>query len=1262
MFESGARADRFVVEELVGEGGMGAIYRARDTESGDLVALKRMTAGVADPRRFVREARLLSEVEHPAIVRYVAHGVTDGGEPFLAMEWLDGADLSFRIASDPLTIDETIALATQIAGGLAAVHERGIVHRDVKPPNVFLPRGDARRAKLVDFGIARALDTSTSLTKTGLMVGTVGYMAPEQARGSRVIDGRTDLFSLGCVLYECLTGTPPFRGPTPVAVLAKVLLDDVPNVRRFRADVPDALASLIERLLQKDMRDRPASAIEVARAIAGIDPVPSRDRAPVALREGEQRFVTTMLVAPIAITTAATVAAAELDDEARAISAIAARFGGTATPLIDGSVVVAMHAGEGAAELASRAALCALALRNESPRALVLTTARGGTTAQASVGAALDRGAGLLAGAGEDLLIDDVTAGLLRARFRVEPRGDAWVLEGERTEEWVAIGRRLLGRDVPCVGRRKEISLLAATFDEVEADSVARVVLVTGAAGIGKSRVALELLALLETRPHAEMIARATPLTMESAGALAATLVRSAVGLREGAAEQHEALRSHLSKLRLDDPERVREFLGELLAVPSGDPPSVALRAARGDMKIMHHWVSRSFVEWLEAECALRPVVIVIEDLHWADAASVSFIDGALAQLRDAPLFVLALARPEVHERLPTLWARAAPVHIALGGLTKRAAADLAKAALPDVDAPTVARVVDRADGNPFFLEELVRAVAAGRSELPDSVLAVVEERITRLDAETRRALRAASIFGEACWLSGVAHVIGDARAELTRALLDELVREEILEANEESRYEGQRQLSFRHALIRDAAYGMLPEGERRDAHGLAAEWLERAGERSAALLGEHWARAGRDREARACFVAAARDGLESGDVPGALRHVARASALAPDASEVAVLGYIELLAVSYAGEFRRTLVIARDALASLTPRTREWYEVIGAMAHAAMSLEDPSALARALDAFGDIEQPIAPSAAAAMMLTAFATAMAKVGGADRTRPYLRALEKLEANAGDDAAARGWAKLGLALGAAYVDDDPGRAVQLASAAVGLLTAAGDPLGLSIATGVGASLASTLGQVALPIALAARAEALAAQGLRYGLRYGQIGAAATRLRSDPAGTLRLLDAIGELDEQATSHASTIAGAAALAIGDLDRVRTTIARLDRRHRPSRVTAEILGAALALEEGRASEAAAQVDAIFADAHDGAGNIAGRAHLHLLAIRAALAMGDREAAARLAARAMERLERIAANVSEDDREVFWRGGVFVPETVAAAGALRGA
>jgi eukaryotic-like serine/threonine-protein kinase len=249
---------RYELEELVGSGGMSSVYRAHDTLLERKVALKILHERYGDDdeyvERFRREARAVAQLAHPNIVTVIDRG-EDEGRQFIVFEYIDGENLKEIVEREgPLALDEVVSLGLEIARGLAFAHERGIVHRDVKPQNVLL-NGDGH-AKVTDFGIARTLDVEKGVTQTGTVLGTSDYIAPEQASG-QVVSRETDVYSLGVVLFELLTGTVPFKGESFVAVALQHVNEPPPSVLELRRDTPPRLASLIDSTLAKDPKDRP---------------------------------------------------------------------------------------------------------------------------------------------------------------------------------------------------------------------------------------------------------------------------------------------------------------------------------------------------------------------------------------------------------------------------------------------------------------------------------------------------------------------------------------------------------------------------------------------------------------------------------------------------------------------------------------------------------------------------------------------------------------------------------------------------------------------------------------------------------------------------------------------------------------------------------------------------------------------------------------------------------------------------------------------
>jgi pimeloyl-ACP methyl ester carboxylesterase len=276
---------RYVVRQRLGEGGQKTVYLVHDTTLERDCALSLIKAEALDPEsvlRVQREAQTMARLAHPNIVTIYDFGEEEGPDgqrrPYIVCEYMSGGDLlqELRRADGPVALERALDIASDIARALAAAHERGIVHRDVKPANVFLSdasptSGRRSSAKLGDFGVAVALDRSR-LTMTGMVTGTAAYMAPEQARGAEV-DARSDLYALGCLLYELVTGRPPFVGDDPQAVISQHI-NAAPAAPSQYAEVPEALDALVLRLLAKAPEERSKNATEVLAALEAIAEAP----------------------------------------------------------------------------------------------------------------------------------------------------------------------------------------------------------------------------------------------------------------------------------------------------------------------------------------------------------------------------------------------------------------------------------------------------------------------------------------------------------------------------------------------------------------------------------------------------------------------------------------------------------------------------------------------------------------------------------------------------------------------------------------------------------------------------------------------------------------------------------------------------------------------------------------------------------------------------------------------------------------------------
>jgi serine/threonine-protein kinase len=263
-------AGRFQILAELGQGGMGRVYKAHDFELGELVAIKMLSSqpddGSVDAERLLREVQICRKITHPNVVRVFDLGRFPGGI-FLTMELLEGERLDHRLARQgPLPVALGQHFLCEIAAGLQEAHALGIVHRDLKPSNVFLT---PLRLKILDFGIARQLDSDNRLTQTGFAVGSPAYMSPEQLQGVP-LDGRSDLYALGVLAFTLFAGREPFAGATAAALAVQHLQQPPPDLRRVRPDLPGGWPELVGKLLAKRAADRFQTAAETAEALAAL--------------------------------------------------------------------------------------------------------------------------------------------------------------------------------------------------------------------------------------------------------------------------------------------------------------------------------------------------------------------------------------------------------------------------------------------------------------------------------------------------------------------------------------------------------------------------------------------------------------------------------------------------------------------------------------------------------------------------------------------------------------------------------------------------------------------------------------------------------------------------------------------------------------------------------------------------------------------------------------------------------------------------------
>jgi tetratricopeptide (TPR) repeat protein len=1297
-----AIAGRFELERLAGRGGMGTVWRARDRSAGGWVALKLLDRSErANAERFAREASTLASLDHPAIVRYVAHGAEPDGVRWLAMEWLEGHDLRERLRHGPLGVADAVSLARRAAQGLAAAHARGVLHRDVKPGNLMLVGGDARDARVLDFGLARARWDSgepSPLTRTGATIGTPRYMAPEQARGARVVGPAADVFSLGCVLYECLTGEPAFAGEEPIAALAKILLEETPRVSDRLPGVPAALDDLVARMTSKDPSDRPADAAAVLREIDSVelDAAPassapaSVSSAPRTLTSSERRLLSVLLVRPASAREAGSAPTLAADDRTIAdahaglrarLRAAADAHGARADVLLDGTFVVTLDGMGMATDRAAAAARCALALHEADPEApIALATGRVAMDRRLPVGEAIERAAHLVAvetaararagaeGPSAGVRIDDVTAGLIETSFDLARGDSAAGSASDRAEasepELRLIGERprneavrtLLGKVTPCVGRDRELRTLSDLVDECVGESVARAVVVTAPAGAGKSRLRHEWLARVRAQSGG---ARVWFGRGEAAGAgsplvIVAHMLRDTAGTSVGDPDE-DARRKLVARVRQHVPAadvaRVAEFLGEVVHVPFPDGESEPLRAARGDARLMADQMLRAWLDFVDAELGAGPLLLVLEDLQWGDAATVRYVDAALRNFRDRPLMVLAIARPEIDDLFPRLWEERGAQTIALGPLGRRACETLARAVLGEAaEDAVVARLLDRAGGHALLLEELLRAEVEGRgAQIPETVLAIVQARIEAMPEQARRLLRAASVFGTTFWRGGVLALTGQpGGSQEIDAWLEVLLQREVATAQPRSRFPGDAEYRFRQVVVRDAAYAMLLDKDRVLGHRLAAQWLESAGERDAVAIAGHYEQGAEPERAARAWTTAADAAAAADDGPAVIARVGRAVACGAEGTMLGHLRLLEAEAAWWQTTFEASGRSAAAAVELLPAGSPDWYTAAACLARVRQQLGDRDGLAEVARRLGTVLPAPGAHSSRARSLARLASTLVDSGRSDEARALLDQAET-EARASPlDRSASGALHQALAQHAASLGQHD-RALRNYESAQAEFERAGDAKRRVL-------MLLNQGGTLTDIGRYAEAEQVLRRGLDAARRAGVPGAeaAATANLAHSLGRLgRFAEAIaagsrardflaGLGDRRLAAFAHAYLADILHRSGDLpaaeEQARASLEAAS-AHGPERCVAlgAMAGIRLARGDARGALDAAQEGLAVARALGGVAE--GEMYLRLVQVNALSATGDDEGARAALRDAVVRLESLAASM--DDRSL---------------------
>jgi predicted ATPase/class 3 adenylate cyclase len=882
VVEAGRVVSHYVVLDVLGTGGMGVVCRARDERLHRVIALKflppHLVANDAAKRRFMLEARAAAALEHPNVCTIYEIGDTPEGELYIAMPLYEGQTLQARIAQGPLSIELAVSIAREIASGVTAAHQHGIVHRDIKPSNVMLlPDG---RLKILDFGVAKVKDVS--LTAAGTPVGTVAYMSPEQTRGEEV-DHRVDVWALGIVLYEMVTGRLPFSGGSAAGLIHAIGARPHLPAAELREGVPQPLDDLLSTALAKAPERRFAS---MAALSAGLDLVKSAPPATGGsgqFRAGETFTALDSAVAPAAERRRAVVLVTQLSDygslverldpgdvdeviahvRAAAVDTMR-RHGGLVNQALSEEIVSlfgipAAHedddvrAVRASIELHARVrAITTPALERAGHNLAVQTGIASGSVVARRLregprrygvsGSPAQTAARLaLLAAPDAVMITPDCQSLVRPFVTTEP-GRAVELQANTPP---VIPHRVLGESgvhtrleasdrsalPPFTGRASELTRLQAIVNESHPEA-GRIALVVGDAGMGKSRILHELRERVRSGDFRVLLGRCRSYGGVSPYLPVVEFLRDI--LETDVRDEAGPIAAKIRGIDLSLEPFVPLYL-HLLSVRSDEFP--VPRHLQGEQ--LHAAMLDAIVALVMSAAQRAPLLLLLEDWHWADDASREVLLRIAEVVDSLSMAIIVATRPEPGV-LAELGSKGTIVQ--LGPLDPAATMILLPALLGGgrISEELAARVHERTGGNPFFLEQVAHTLreagaivtADGETtltrdieslQLPDTVQAVIRARVDRLDGDAREVLRVASVigreFGRSLLLAAVPSEIDTPRAleRLRAAALIQQVR-----VVPEPGYR------FKHVLTQEVAYGSLLEHQRKAAHGAIGLALER--------------------------------------------------------------------------------------------------------------------------------------------------------------------------------------------------------------------------------------------------------------------------------------------------------------------------------------------------------------------------------------------------------------------------------------------------
>lgn len=883
---------KFEILEEIGEGGMGVVYKARDIKLNRTIALKflplELTRDQAYRVRFVQEAQAASALDHQNICTIYDIDETSDGKMYIVMSCYEGDTLKKKIAHGSIPIHETINISKQVAQGLVKAHDRSIIHRDIKPANIMVTKDGV--VKILDFGLSKQVDKE--ITRTAAVMGTIAYMPPEQASGENV-DHRTDLWSLGAVIYEMLTGRLPFEGEHGPAIIHAIMYKSPIPPTELRSDIPRELEHIVLKCLQKDPKDRyrltKLFLSDLVKLEAGLERdtcgvVVGQMAEPKARKEAERRQATVMFVDISGITEMHERMDAEevtliMTRCFRMLGSIAEKYGGTIRKITDTSFRVLFGIPAAIEDAPKKAVNTIIEIRNnlnqfsqEKKLQIPLEVNAGIDTGMVIVGAidtaeisdfAVMGDAVSLASLLKDLAgkgkvyVGQSIYRYTKEEFEYAPLKPI-TLKGWREpvsafgllSEKERIYRARVGSDrmiqSVMVGRTGELNRLQLQVLKV-INGEGSIVNVIGEAGIGKSRLIDELLNKDEMYNIRLLKGRALSIGKNLGFHPIIDIMRNWTNIKENdsMAESFQKLEKGVLNIYPEDVAEVFPFIATLMGMKLTGNYAERIKGIEGEA--LEKLILKSLRELIGKISEQKPLVIIVEDLHWADLTSIGLLESLYRLAEDKRILFINVFRPNYKDTsnriLETIRSRYKDIYseLILKSLDENQSGDLINNLLKIKGLPGHIQglISKRAEGNPFFIEEVVRSliddgvveIKEGRFKItekidsvviPKTINEVLMARIDKLDGNTRSLLKVASVIGRNFFykiLVEVARTIEEIDERLNYLLDVQLILER--RRMEELEY------LFKHALAQEATYESILLKKRTQLHLQIAKSIE---------------------------------------------------------------------------------------------------------------------------------------------------------------------------------------------------------------------------------------------------------------------------------------------------------------------------------------------------------------------------------------------------------------------------------------------------